>query len=631
MFKGARRLNSDRLITICVFGAALALYLATMAPSVATLFDDSLEFQLITYLPGIAHPTGYPLYTLLGWLFTRLPLGDVAYRVNLLSAVCAALSVTLMYRVGLACAGGGAHGRVAALTGAAALAVSPVFWSQATIAEVYALHALLVASLLWLLLSGEPQPPIGVGRLTAVALVFGLGLAHHRTIVLLAPGVLGYLWWAARRAGLSIAGGRNWLRAGLAVLLPLTLYAYLPLRGEVGSLDGSYRNTLAGFLEHVSGAGYGSSFVLGDPFGVQRDAGFYLTLFGQQFGPIGLLMGLLGMLVLLRRGGPGLLTGLGFVACLVFNLVYRVADIEVFFIPCFVIWTVWIAAGCGRLLVALRGEPDRPNRTRQLLGTVIVAMLVAQAGIIAWHNYPMMDRSQAWAVHDYGMDIMQQPLEQGAAIVGVQGEITLVRYFQISRGLRPDLLPVAADRETQRLETVSRLLEEGRTVYLTRDLPGAAERWSLGALGPLVRVNAQPVFSVSNSLRPAGIQLSPEIALHSYSLSRVPAHMRPPPVRLTLIWQAQAALTRSLKFSVRLLDRHQQLVSQADAVPVHFTYPTNRWRPGELVSDVYDLPLPPDLAEGEYTPLIILYDPAGGAAELSRVTLPPVLLSGTTP
>ena len=93
-----------------VFGAALWLYLTTLAPSVVTLFDDSLEFQLVTYQLGIAHPTGYPLYTLLGKLFTFLPMGNVAYRVNLMSAVFGALTVALVYLLILQVAGQGRAG-----------------------------------------------------------------------------------------------------------------------------------------------------------------------------------------------------------------------------------------------------------------------------------------------------------------------------------------------------------------------------------------------------------------------------------------------------------------------------------------------------------------------------------------
>ena len=68
------------LIAIGLFIISLTLYLTTLAPSVVTLFDDSLEFQLVTYQLGIAHPTGYPLYTILGKLFTFLPVGDGAPR-----------------------------------------------------------------------------------------------------------------------------------------------------------------------------------------------------------------------------------------------------------------------------------------------------------------------------------------------------------------------------------------------------------------------------------------------------------------------------------------------------------------------------------------------------------------------
>src|SRR2546430_9415680 len=88
-----RAMHRARWLAVPVCVAALALYLRTLAPSIAFLFDDSLEFQLVGYRLAIAHPTGYPLYTLLLKLFSFLPLGDVAYRANLLSAVCAALTV----------------------------------------------------------------------------------------------------------------------------------------------------------------------------------------------------------------------------------------------------------------------------------------------------------------------------------------------------------------------------------------------------------------------------------------------------------------------------------------------------------------------------------------------------------
>jgi hypothetical protein len=647
-----------RLLALPVFGAALALYGLTLSPTVAILFDDSLEFQLVTYQLGIAHPTGYPLYTLLGWLFTRLPVGDVAYRVNLMSAVFGALTVALVYLIGLEIASDGARRSwsavAAALIGAFALAVSPVFWSQATLAEVYTLNSAFVAGTLLLLARGIRQ----ARDLMAMAFLFGLSQTHHRTTVLLLPAIVFYLWRAVRTSSMSLAPvGKTAVRSIMALTAPLLLYLYLPLRGQIGSLDGTYTNTLAGFWQQVTAGGYGT-FIFANPFGTERGADFYLALFLQQFGWVGLGAGLAGFWTLRRRDMRAV-AGITFVSYLAFNLFYRVADIQVFFIPLFIIWALWIGSCAGWLLDKLgawRGKESTAARAREHAGTCpaagagsaektkeaprsrrpqrliggalglgVILLLAGQSALLLRDNLPQLDRSGGWAVHDYGLDMLRQPLEQGAAIVGLLGETTLVRYFQTTEGLRPDLLPIAADREADRMAAIARLLDEGRPVYLTRELAGAPARWSLSAAGPLIRVNPQPVRAAPETPLVVDAPLTPEIVLHGYALSRPPAHATPP-LRLTLTWQATAPLARSLKVSARLLDAAGQPVAQADAVPVHFAYPTTAWRPGEFIADVYDLTLPAGLSPGEYTPLLILYDPAQGAAEVGQLALGTVTL-----
>ena len=140
-----------------VFLGCLILYLSSLAPSVVTLFDDSLEFQLVTYQLGIAHPTGYPLYTLLGKLFTFLPIGNVAFRVNVMSAVFAAGTVSLVYLLIVQLVQPSAASKLSSLaihlggvSGALLLATSLVFWQQATIAEVYPLNTFFIVLLLYL-------------------------------------------------------------------------------------------------------------------------------------------------------------------------------------------------------------------------------------------------------------------------------------------------------------------------------------------------------------------------------------------------------------------------------------------------------------------------------------------------
>ena len=110
---------------------------------------DSGEFQLAAPLLGLAHPTGYPLYLLVGKLWTLVaPIGDMAYRMNLLSAVFSALAVAMLFllgrRVGLE--------QTPSALGALTLAFSHTFWSQAVRAEVYALNSLLMVLLVLLAL-----------------------------------------------------------------------------------------------------------------------------------------------------------------------------------------------------------------------------------------------------------------------------------------------------------------------------------------------------------------------------------------------------------------------------------------------------------------------------------------------
>ena len=161
MTKSMQRTKHDLLIAALLALAGFVLYAATAAPSVATLFDDSLEFQVVAPALGIAHPSGYPLYTLLGKLATLLlPFRDGAGRLNLFSALCAAAAVGILYLVAAKLAGN----RAAAAVATIAFAISPAWWSQATIAEVYALHGLLVALFIYCLLRWEEREKGERGR-----------------------------------------------------------------------------------------------------------------------------------------------------------------------------------------------------------------------------------------------------------------------------------------------------------------------------------------------------------------------------------------------------------------------------------------------------------------------------------
>ncbi|MDE3090523.1 MAG: DUF2723 domain-containing protein, partial [Chloroflexota bacterium] len=195
------------------------LYAQTLVPAV--LDGDQGEFQFMLPALGIPHPTGFPLYVLLGHIWSWLPVGSLAYRINLFSAFFAALTVGALY---LALARQNLH-RLAALGGAVTLAVLPQFWQYATVAAVYRLHDFIIV-LLFLFLA-EWERTRRVAWLGAAGLTFGFDLANHLTILFFAPITGIFVILVAGRDLLKQV--RSYLVCAGLVALPLVLYLYFPL------------------------------------------------------------------------------------------------------------------------------------------------------------------------------------------------------------------------------------------------------------------------------------------------------------------------------------------------------------------------------------------------------------------
>lgn len=626
-FPGAIALG-DGWWAVGLAAVALVLYVISLAPTVATVFDDSLEFQVVLPSLGIAHPTGYPLYTLLGGLFSLLPLGDDAWRVNLLSAVAGAAAVGVLF---LAARQLGSS-RLAAAAMAAVFAVSSTWWSQATIAEVYTLHGLFVALILLLTLRGNGT------RAPWLALVFGLSLTHHRMTLLLAPGVAVYLLWndpgVLRRP-------RDLLMLAGAFLLPLLLYAWLPLRGLTSSsLDGAYSNSVPGFLRHVLASDYGS-FLSGNPLAVERPWQYPISLLTNQVGLVGLLLGLTGWLRFPQQPRRLTLLALVFAVNLIFAAAYKTADVDVFYIPATMVWLLVASVGLTLVLDSLGAMLASTGRQMRLpgpyqawlaaLSIVVLAVVLAQPAqqtaatlqtdvrpqacneVLAVGEQPALlpNRRGNWNVLNCGQAMLNQPLPQNATIIGLLGETTLVRFMQQAHDLRPDISTITADNEAARLAAVEQAVAAGQPVYLTRELPGLAERYSLTPEGPLVRVWPAGEPAPARLPHAVDVPFGDQVRLTGYDFAPVEARAATL-LRLRLAWQADAPVGEDLKVSARLLDGAGEVVASQDAVPVHWAYPTGAWRPGETVIDSYDFALPPGVAPASLTPLVILYRAVNG-------------------
>jgi len=599
--------------------AAFFLYLRTLAPGL--LDGDSGEFQMGAALLGVVHATGYPLYLLLGQLFTLLPLGDLAWRVNLLSAVSSAAAVGVAYLLFQRLAARVTSGapawvpRSAAAFAAASFAASATFWSQAVIAEVYGLHALLVALVLYSIVRWADSRNRGLGigdwGLGFAALCFGLGLAHHRTIVLLLPALVAYVLIVD--PGL-LRRPRHWLPILPLAILPLALYAYIPLRAShtpylrvelaSGEFVWLYQNDLPSFVALVMGSTFGGSLGLG-PDCLNRLQQSIVWLVAQFPGPglpAGLAVGTWGAVwQLARRRADFALLGLTFLALAGFCLLYRIGDVYVLYIPAYLAFAGWLATGAAWLLGWVVSVKHSRRRWAGLLAAGIVLVSVPAFSLV--NHFPAVDRSQDTAARDMWDTILAHPLPAGAVLVtNDRNEIVPLLYMQHVEGRRPDLTILFPSMfpgpDWANVGGVTgQALGTGRPVYLIKPMPGLDVAYELAPAGPVVQVLGPARTDLAYPL-----DLSVGDTLHLTGYEVTPTQPRlGQTVDVTLAWRVVAVeVPERLGVTVRLTDAGGKVVSSWDGQPGGEFYPPSLWKEGQRLRWTGQLTLPADLPPGNY-------------------------------
>ncbi|MGB8644072.1 MAG: DUF2723 domain-containing protein, partial [Anaerolineae bacterium] len=605
--------------------SAFLLYLRTLAPGV--LPGDSGEFQFAAWGWTLVHPTGYPLYLLFGGLWEHLlPFGNPAYRLNLLSAVLSALTIGLAYRIFYHIT----RRRGASLIGAFTLAVSSTFWSQATESEVYALNSFLVALLIWLALKWQANRSLRYSA--AWALVLGLALAHHRSIILLIPGFAafftGALYDRARRlralprthpTSLATWFGRDLLYVAL-VGAPLLLYAYIPLRAgatpyarlSVSSTQTivAFENNPAGWLADVSGTTFDSELRL-DAASVEALQNLPARLI-QEFNPLGAALGVFGIGVLIwrRRVLVTALTLFGFIGIVVFDSAYHIGDISDFYTPAYLIYALWMAAGIGAVLDLVARVP--------LLRASLIPTIILLGGIAVlplqnlYTNFIAEDRTLQTEWEARWRTILGSPNLPAHAILisNDRDEMTPMWYLQIVEGLRPDVLglfplvsPDPAYANTTSL--VDNVIDSGHAVLLIKSLPGITLRYRLEPTVPeLYRVvKAPPAQPQYTSDAVIGNRL--EVPGFSVTAGKLQAAGQ---VTIAVLLRPVERLTRDYTTSLQIQDDNGNKIAQGnDHQPGGETYPTSQWKPGEQLQDEFQVQLPSALDPGLYHVYLRVY------------------------
>ena len=412
---------------------ALVLYLLTLAPTVLYYTDemkDSAVLPAVAYTLGIGHPTGYPTYTILTHLFTYLPFGDAAYTVNLASAIFGALAVTALYAAGLRLTSGSI---VAALVGAVAFGASPLFWSQAVIAEVYTLHVFfVVAALLVLLLWRETRRD---GYLLLAAAVIGLAMTHNLTSGLLLPSAAAFVLLVEPR---KVLDWRIVLEGIGVFLISLLPYAYLPIRARMDPvMNVEDPSNWERFKDLVTGGEFKDKMWAFGPEELPGRVQMYLDhLTGELHWAI-LAAAVIGAAyALLRDRAAFALLALPYAGFLFYALEYDIEDIHYYFIPTYAILALCASAG---LAAALRGAAGVLAGGAPKLRTPLVAALsVVALSLPLWGlagTYRAVDRSG-----DYeGRRIVEAVVQNTAPNAVVIQHRSPLQYMKLVEGRREDV------------------------------------------------------------------------------------------------------------------------------------------------------------------------------------------------
>ena len=431
------------------FGISFLVYVQTLCPSVYV--EGSGELIGATHFLGTPHPTGYPLFCLVGRLFSAfLPFENVAYKVNIASAFTGALAVAaltafLHWR--------GCQAWTALGTGLG-FGFSGTFWSQVIIAEVYGLSTCAAVVVMWV---GIRAVELRDERwLMLLAFLMGLGLTTHLSQVLIWPGLVLLLVWGWpgiwRCAGLlgkgvlSLAGGYS-------------LVLYLLLRNGRGpGFHWGPLDSPAQLWGHLSGAIYRSSFLSIPLEGALLNAQRWGAQVVEEFHPLLVLLMGWGVWVAIRKDrSTVVVAGMAVVLNLAaaWNYHRDPNGLGVFFLLSILGLAVFL--GYAMDDVGRRLARVLPGNS----GPVLVGAAVCLSVLVG--NYARSDRSQNWIPYTYGRDILQG-LPPGAVLLTEGDDASFILdYLQRAEGMRPDVkLYSRIGRGTDLLEKGEHVLSLGQ-------------------------------------------------------------------------------------------------------------------------------------------------------------------------
>jgi tetratricopeptide (TPR) repeat protein/biotin operon repressor len=484
---------------------AFVVLLLTTAPDLTG--EDSGELITAAYTLGVAHPPGYPLWCILGKIFTIIiPVGTIAFRINFMSVFFAAAAIFFLFLV----IKKQTKNRMIAASVSLLFGFSFEFWSQSNIAEVYTLNCFFIAACLFLLQRWEEKRSNRI--LYLLALMCGLGCTNHHTMAPLSILFALYIFFKSRRQSplsFKVTG-----IACLIFVLALSVYLYLPIRSQANPyMNWGQPDTIKKSIQHV----------LRSQYKIPSDAGYvgpefqrswkrsgkqmmvYASAFIKQFTWGLFWLPILGLGIHFRRKSFEfylllsifLLTSIGFI--LFSNFMPDAEGInanDFLFIPSYMVAAIWMGTAVHWLWEL--GKKKISWKPLPVLA-VVIALLLPVPNLLG--NFHSNDKSNYYYSIDFGHALIHTlaanaiifpegdhkifPLLYLQGVLGMRPDVTIAnKYGQIEKHLYPGLID-RVKKNGGNVERIPRaeiekhiiLKNPNRPIYFTihrnmSDLPG---------------------------------------------------------------------------------------------------------------------------------------------------------------
>ncbi len=414
-------------LSAATFIFVFIVYLSTVCPTVYV--GDSGELTAAAYSLGIPHPSGYPLFALIGKIFCLIPVGSIGFRMNLMSAALSSATVLIVFNIIYSLS----SSRLASVFGALCLAFTQVFWLQTVSAEVYPLHTFFVALLIRLLIYWDGNKSFA--SLCLFAFIVGLSFLNHLQTVMMAPAVLFFLIYSDRK---GVLNPKSLFTISLFFLFALSAYVYLPLRTHAGAaIHWGDPDTFKNFWAVVSGSAHRSHYIFGHSLSyyITRSKDALAIVFSQFW--IVIITAFWGFLKL-----PDCRWKIFYSLIIIFDFFYTIflnsvfLEITAFNLPTLIVLSILSGIGISEILKKCK---DVSGSGRRRVYNVTKASCCLIPVIFFVSNYNICDQSKNYIGYEHSLNAFRTVSPQGVLFADGDNNIFPMVYTRVIERMREDV------------------------------------------------------------------------------------------------------------------------------------------------------------------------------------------------